>query len=74
MLTVPWHDLPPLLPHWSRLPLLCLPLNKQRLCPALLPVTCLSFAPSYLDLLGIRMIQRWPLTWVARLGGAIHLW
>lgn len=34
MPTVPWHDLLPLLPHWSQLPLLCLPLNKQSVsCP-----------------------------------------
>ncbi|CAO2584493.1 Integral membrane protein GPR137 [Lemmus lemmus] len=34
MPTVRWHDLLPLLPHWSQLPLLCLPLNKQSVpCP-----------------------------------------
>lgn len=68
MPTVPWHALPPLLPHWSQLPLLCLPLNKQSLCPVLSPVTCLSSVPSCLDMFGIRMINLWPLTWVTRLG------
>lgn len=68
MATVPWHDLPPLLPHWSQLPLLCLPLNKQSLCPVPLPVTCLSSVSSYLGLFGIRLIKHWPSTPLARLG------
>lgn len=66
MPTVPWHDLPPLLPHWSQLPLLCLPLNKQSLCPVPSPVNCLSSVLSYLGLFGIRLIKHWPLTWIAR--------
>lgn len=66
--TVPWHDLPPLLPHWSQLPLLCLPLNKQSLCPVPSPVKRLNSVPSYLGLFGLSLIKHWPLTWVARLG------
>lgn len=50
--TAPWHDLPPLLLHWSQLPLLHLPLNKQCLCPSSvhgLSVVCFVFlAPSRL--------------------------
>ncbi|XP_048217487.1 integral membrane protein GPR137 isoform X4 [Perognathus longimembris pacificus] len=34
MPTAPWHDLPPSLPHWSQLPLLCLPFNKLSVPPA----------------------------------------
>ncbi|XP_049992896.1 integral membrane protein GPR137 isoform X3 [Alexandromys fortis] len=67
MPTVPWHDLPPLLPHWSQLPLLCLPLNKQSLCPVPSSVICLSSVPSCLGLFSIRLIKPWSLTWVAKL-------